>query len=56
MKATVVSYKVDVNRKLTLQHKRKSAIEKDRHERKPRKHNNSHLDAGFTFILQNREE
>jgi len=30
MKATVVSYKVDVNRKIILQPKRKSAIENDR--------------------------
>jgi len=56
MKATGVSYKVDVNRKLMLQHKRKSTTENDRPKRKPSKYNNSHLDVGFTFILQNGDE
>ena len=39
-----------------LQHKRKSAIVNDRLKKKPYKYNNSHLDVGFTFILQNGEE
>ena len=42
----MVSCKVDVIRKLTLQHKRKSAIENGRPKSKPRKYNNSHLDVG----------
>jgi len=56
MKATVVSYEVDANRKQMFQHKRKSAIENNSPKRKPRKYNNSHLDVGCTFKLQNGQE
>ena len=56
MKATAVSYKMDVNRKLMLQRKHKSTIEDDRPKTKSRKYNDSYLDFGFTFILQNGEE
>jgi len=58
MKATIVSYEVDVNRKLIFQRKHISAIENNKSEKKPRKYNNcySHAGTGFTFILQNGEE
>jgi len=39
-----------------LEHNRKSAIENGRPEKKSRKCNSSHLDVGFTFILQNEKE
>ena len=50
-KKTPVSYKMDVNSKLMLQYKRKSAIEDDRPKKKSCK--GSYLDFRFTFILQN---
>jgi len=43
MKATVVSHKVDVNKKLILQPKRKSVIENDRPKKKSCKYNDSYL-------------
>ena len=46
MKATAVSYKMDVNRKLMLQRKHKSTIEDDRPKTKSRKYNDSYLDFG----------
>ena len=49
MKDTAVRCKVDVNRKIILQPKRKSAIENDRPKKKSCKYNDSYL--GFTFIL-----
>jgi len=51
---TVVSYKVDVNRKLILQTKHKSAIENDKPKNKCCKHNDNYL--AFTFIFYNGEE
>jgi len=53
MKVTVVSYKVDANRKLMLPHKRNSAFGNDRPKNTPHKYNNSHLDVGFAFTLKN---
>ena len=47
---------MDVNSKLMLQFKRKSAIEDDRPKKKSRKYRDSYLDFGFTFILRNGEE
>ena len=44
---------MDVNSKLMLQFKHKSAIKDDRPKTKSRKYNDSYLDFGFTFILQN---
>ena len=55
MKATVVSYKVDADRNLMLQRRRKSAIGNDRPKITHRKFNNSHLDV-FTFIVQKGRE
>ena len=51
---TVVSYKVDVNRKLILQIKQKSAIENDKPKNKCCKHNDNYL--AFRFIFYNGEE
>jgi len=62
MKTAVVSYKVDASSKPMMQHKRKPAIENDWPKKKSRKYtnsykcNNSYVDVGFTFILQNGEE
>ena len=53
---TPVSYKMDVNSKLMLQFKRKSAIKDDRPKKKSYKYSDSYLDFGFTFILRNGEE
>ena len=47
---------MDVNSKLMLQFKRKSAIEDDRPKKKSYKYSDSYLDFGFTFILRNGEE
>ena len=47
---------MDVNSKLMLQFKRKSAIEDDRPKKKFHKHSGSYLDFEFTFILQNGEQ
>ena len=49
---TVVSYKVDVNRKLILQIKQKSAIENDKPKNKCCKHNDNYLAFTFTFITE----
>ena len=55
-KNTPVSYKMDVNSKLMLQFKCKSAIEDDRPKKKSYKYNDSYLDFAFTFILWNGKE
>ena len=47
---------MDVNSKLILQAKRKSAIGDDKPKKKSRKYSDTYLDFGFTFILQNSEE
>ena len=47
---------MDVNSKLMLQFKRKSAIEDDRPKKKFHEYSDSYLDFGFTFILRNGEE
>ena len=47
---------MDVNSKLTLQFKRKSAIENDRSKKKSLQVQRQYLDFGFTFVLQNGEE
>ena len=47
---------MDVNSKLMLQFKRKSAIEDDRPKKKSHKYSGSYLDFGFMFILRNGEE
>ena len=47
---------MDVNNKLMLQFKRKSAIEDDRPKKNSHKYSDSYLDFGFTFILRNGEE
>jgi len=54
--ATVVSYKLNLNKKIILQPKRKSKIENNRPKRKSRKYKDSFLDFWFTFSLQNKEE
>ena len=47
---------MDVNSKLMLQVKRKSAIEYDKPKKKSHKYSDSYLDFGFTFIFRNGEE
>ena len=55
-KNTAISYTKNVNSKLMLQFKCKSAIEDDRPKKKFHSYDNSYLDFGFTLILWNSEE
>ena len=47
---------MDVNSKLMLQFKRKSAIEDDGPKKKSYKYSDSYFNFGFSFILRNGEE